>query len=76
MTQLVEEIYRLARDASREEQYAAVNAILSLLEQDDSKLTRTQYAEIERRENLLKEGKMPVYSVEEIVNRIEAKFKE
>lgn len=74
MTQLVEKIYLLAQQASRAEQYAAINAILALLEEEDAALSPAQIKELDRREKLLEEGKMPVYSVEEVIADIEAKL--
>lgn len=74
MTQLVEQIFLLAKQATRAEQYAAVSAILALLEEQDANLTPKQIAELDRRDVLLREGKMPVYTVDEVMKRIQNKL--
>ncbi|MEM6264280.1 MAG: addiction module protein [Bacteroidota bacterium] len=74
MTQIVEKIYSLAQQATRMEQYAAINAILALLEESDATLTTAQVAELDRREALLREGNMPIYTVDEVMEKITSKI--
>ncbi len=74
MTQIVEEIFTLAQKATRAEQYAAVNAILALLEEQDVQLSQLQIDELDRREALLRAGKMPVYTAEEAIAKIQVRL--
>ena len=74
MTQVVKEIFTLAQKATRAEQYAAVNAILALLEEQDAQLTSQQIAELDRRDALLRAGKMEVFTVDEVMEKIQAKL--
>ncbi|MEL7530389.1 MAG: addiction module protein [Bacteroidota bacterium] len=74
MTKLVEQIYILAQQGSRAEQYAAINAILALLEEEDTSLSPAQIKELDRREALLLEGKMSVQTVDDAIASIETKL--
>lgn len=74
MTQIVEKIFTLAQKATRAEQYAAVNAILALLEEQDTQLSLSQIAELDRRDILLKEGNMPVYTADDALAKVQARL--